>query len=181
MPTKILALDLATTTGWAICTPGVSMRSGSVRFAGPKEDQAMAFARYSEWLDDIFRENEITAVVYEQPMDPRHMKNPKTGRATTNFDTIRLLLGLCAVTEARSRICGIPRIFEAPVQSVRKHLLKGRPPKGEAKIAVARMLSILGYRPTDDNEADAIAIALFASAILEPGKDIATPLPLGRG
>lgn len=176
----ILALDLATTTGWAIGRPGQKLRSGSQRFAARNEDQATGFARYSLWLADILATEDVTEVCYEQPMDPRHMM--KNGRATTNFDTIRLLLGLCAITEAEARKARVKTITEAPVQSVRSYLLRTRPPKGEAKAQVMRMLNILGYRPGDDNEADALAIFLYASGIRAPGVDVSTPLPLrGRG
>ncbi|SHE78359.1 hypothetical protein SAMN05444339_10251 [Loktanella atrilutea] len=178
MTGRILALDLATTTGWALGVPGQPITSGSIRFSGSTEDQSIGFARYTSWIGELLSTHDVTEVCYEQPMDPRHMVNKVTGRATTNFATIRLLLGMCAITEAQARIYRVPRLTEAPVQSVRKHLLKHRPAKGQSKIAVAQMLKILGYRPVDDNEADALALILYVSAIRAPGADIATPLPL---
>lgn len=177
----ILFLDLATTTGWAVGRPGETIRSGSIRFAKPREDQAAAFARYQVWLDNLIAADNVAEVVFEQPMDPRHMVDKKTRRNLTTFDTIRKLLGLCAITEATARLAGI-RVTEASVHAIRRHVLSGqRAPKGEAKRVVAARLQMLGFRPTDDNESDAIAGWLYASAIRAPGADIATPLPLGRG
>lgn len=177
----ILFLDLATKTGWAVGEPGGQISYGSIRFARPSEDQAAAFGRFSVWLDGMIGEHGVSEVVFEQPMDPRHMVDRKTKRNLTSFATIRLLLGLCAITEERGRLAGV-RVTETSVHSIRKHILSGqRPPKGQAKTVVAQRLKMLGYNPTDGDASDAIAGWLYASAIRAPGADIATPLPLGRG
>lgn len=92
-------------------------------------------------------------------MDPRHMK--------TNINTARMLIGMPAIVESVAYQTNHFTVKEASVHDVRKHLLGGRPPKGEAKRVVMDRLRVLGYSPQDDNEGDAIAGWLYATALIE--------------
>lgn len=178
----ILALDLATTTGWAVGRPGEPIRYGALKLGNIANDQSLRFATFSAWVFDAIEKNGVERVVFEAPRDPRHMtKMNKMGQRVqlTNFSTTRMLLGLCAIAEAEARRAGI-KPNEVEAGKVRKHLFSGPAPRGQnIKRAVTARLNMLGFEPQDDNAADAIAIWLYASALLAPGADVATLLPLG--
>ena len=162
MDGSVIFLDLATTTGWCVGVPGEKPISGSIRLGyqgcTPEEKGAALFNFLSPRLM-AFRHRML---VFEAPLDPRQM-----GR-TTNAATARTLIGLAFMAGSVASLTN-PRYREANVSEVRKFILSGsRPPKGEAKNAVMKVVRTLGYDFKDDNEADAIAGWLHATAILSP-------------
>lgn len=159
MTAPVLFLDLATTTGWCEGVPGEKPTSGTMRLAPPGSSPAAIFGGLLDWLASRLTTFRYRMIVYEAPFDPRHMK--------TNINTARVLLGLPAIVEAVAHQTGNHRIKEASVHDVRQHLLGRRPPKGEAKRVVMDRLRVLGYSPKDDNEGDAIAGWLYATALVE--------------
>lgn len=156
----ILFLDIATKTGWAEGLPGERPVSGTYRLAPEGAKPAAIFGGMLAFLGARLTAFRYRMIVYEAPMDPRHM--------TTNINTARVLLGLPAVVEAVAHQTGHHAIREASVHDVRKHLLGGRPPNGEAKAAVIAAVRGLGFDPTDDNEADAIAGWAYAVSLVDP-------------
>ncbi len=156
----ILFLDLATQMGWCEGIPGDSAKpvSGTHRLAPPGASPAAIFGGLIDWLATRLMAVRYQMVVYEAPMDPRHMK--------TNLNTARVLLGLSAVVEGVAYQTGHYRLKEANVHDIRKHLLGHRPAKGEAKAAVMAAVSRAGFDPKDDNEADAIAGWIYSAALL---------------
>lgn len=168
----ILFLDIATTTGWAEGLPGDRPVSGKLRLAPEGSKPAAIFGGMLAFLGARLSAFRYRMIVYEAPMDPRHMK--------TNINTARVLLGLPAVVEAVAHQTGHHAIREANVHDVRKHLLGGRPAKGDAKREVIASLRGLGFDPADDNEADAIAGWLYAAAQVDP-KAAPPTGPLFRG
>ena len=82
----VLALDLASTTGWAAGMPGDTPAFGHVRLSKPGGSRAATYRSFREWLDVMPRMPDI--IVYELPMQPLHMK------LHTNIDTSKLLMGL---------------------------------------------------------------------------------------
>jgi hypothetical protein len=113
------------------------------------------------------------AIVYEAPLDPRHMGKH------TNLETAFMLIGLCGVAEAVAHQTGHWTVKKADAGSVRKHLIGRGIPAGEAKAHVIRAIRTIGFDPKDDNEADAIAGWIYASSILDP-KTGAGSTPLFR-
>lgn len=174
MTGSILALDLATQMGWCEGEPGTGARpfSGTHRLAPAGSTPGAVFGGAVDWLATRLTAGRYRMIVYEAPMDPRHMK--------TNINTARILLGLPAIVEGIAHQTGHWRVMEASVHDVRKHLLGGRPSKGDAKRAVIERLRVIGYQPADDNEADAIALWLYACAVAEPRRTQMTS-PLFRG
>lgn len=166
---NILALDIATCTGFAYGSPrhGERATSGSIRF-----QRTHTMARFEMWLDRLMENEGITHVVFERPMDPRRMPR------VTNFDTTRRLIGMCGCAEARAGVNGA-ECSEVDVGKVRYALLARRPQKGKGKTMVADLVKVLGYRPKDDNESDALAIWLYACGVFAPGAIRSTPLDLG--
>lgn len=155
--TSILCLDLATQMGWCEGAPGEKPTSGTVRLAPVGSSPAAIFGGLVDWLAQRLTTFRYRMIVYEAPMDPRHMK--------TNINTARMLLGMPAIVEGLAYQTGHHRLMEASVHDVRQHLLGGRPPKGDAKRVVMDRLRVLGYAPRDDNEGDALALWLYSTAL----------------
>lgn len=166
LPT-ILSLDIATRAGWAFGRPGEYPRSGSVRLAPPGSSNGTIGRGMLRWLTDFITVNQPSMIYYEVPLDPRHM-----GKKTT-FATARILLGLPFLVETVAEARGIFKLREAGVQDVRKHFC-GTPRPADKKAAVLARCRQLGWRPEDDNAADALALWDFACAIEAPGAAIAT-------
>lgn len=166
----ILFLDLATTMGFCEGIPGTGENptSGTIRLAPAGSSPAAIFGGLLDFLATRMTAFRYRLVVYEAPMDPRHMK--------TNINTARILLGMPAIVEAVAHQTGHHSIREASVNDVRKHLLGYIPrrAKGERdggqKAPVIAHLRESGYDPQDDNEADAIAGWIYAASLIPSGK-----------
>lgn len=164
---SILALDIASRTGWAFGRPGEYPLSGSVRLAPPGASNGAIGRGMLRWLTDFITVSKPDILYYEVPLDPRHM-----GSKTT-FKTARILLGLPFLVETIAEARGIYRLREAGVQDVRKHFC-GTPRPKDKKAAVLARCRQLRWDPVDDNAADALALWDFACAIEAPGVAIAT-------
>lgn len=144
----ILSLDLGTTTGWAIRLPGGSIESGSTSFRPSRYDGGgMRYLRFRGWLQGIAGDAGTIAAIYFEEVR-RHL----------GTDAAHLYGGFLATLTAW---CEQQRIaYEGvPVGSI-KRFIAG---KGNAdKRAVTDAVRSRGFRPKDDNEADAIAILLWA-------------------
>lgn len=167
----ILALDLAARTGWALARvhDRVPM-CGAVRFANPGASMAAIFANCRKWLS-TFELPEI--VVFESPMQPSFM----AGR--TNANTIRILIGIAAITEEFffSKGCDVR---EAKVSDVRAHFIgSNRHKRVAAKALTIGACRRLGWTPSDDNAADALALWHYQASFFEPKLAIQTS-PLFR-
>ena len=148
----ILALDIASTTGWAEGLPGDRPISGAVQFKGTQAERMGAMLAFLGARLSTFR---YRLVIFEAPLDPRWM-----GKAT-NFNTSRLLLALSGGAEAVANQTGhTPK--EADVGDVRRHMLGCRPKAADAKQMVKDKARALGFEPRDDNEADAILLWHYA-------------------
>lgn len=164
---EILALDIATRTGFAFGRPGELPRSGSIRLAPPGSSNGAIGRGMMRWLADFLKVSQPDVIYYEVPLDPRHM-----GRKTT-FKTARILLGLPFLVETISEARGVYKLREAGVQDVRKHFCGNARPKDKKQAVLARCRQ-LGWQPEDDNAADALALWDFACAKEAPGVAIAT-------
>jgi crossover junction endodeoxyribonuclease RuvC len=161
---RILALDLASRTGWACgnCSDAVP-RSGSVRFARDGASMGALFAGCRQWLSDFLAaEPDIKLIVFEAPMDPMMFAGARRP------ETARQLIGLCAIVEECTYGCGYD-VREARVSDVRVHFLgTNRIKRKEAKAATIEACHRLGWAPTDDNAADALALWHYQASILDP-------------
>ena len=144
----VLALDLGTTTGWAIRGFDGLITSGTVSFKTSRYDGGgMRYLRFTNWLTEIDRlSGPISAIYFEEVR--RHV----------GTDAAHVFGGLLAVLTSWGELRGIP-YQGIPVGTIKKHATgKGNAPK-QAMIDAAR---VRGFTPADDNEADAIAILLWA-------------------
>lgn len=122
--------------------------SGTTSFRPSRyEGGGMRYLRFRGWLDDIYgASGSITAIYFEEV------------RRHAGTDASHIYGGLMATLTAWAELRGIP--YEGvPVGTIKRHVTG----KGNAgKQAVIEAVKARGYQPADDNEADAIAIMLWA-------------------
>jgi len=144
----ILALDLGTSTGWALRSHDGLITSGTVSFKpGRYDGGGMRYLRFTNWLTELDRlSGPIAAIWFEE------VRNHK------GVDASHVYGGLMATLTAWAELRGIP-YAGTPVGTIKRHFTgKGNAPK-QAMIDAARAR---GFSPADDNEADAIALLLWA-------------------
>ena len=145
----ILALDLATTTGFAIQTPDGAIASGTVSFRpGRYDGGGIRYLRFRAWLEALAKDVAKIGVVYHEEIR-RHLST----------DSAHVHGGLLATLTAWCEQRSIP-YQGVPVGTIKRHVTG----KGNAdKAAVIAAIRARGFNPTDDNEADALAILLWAT------------------
>jgi len=144
----VLALDLGTTTGWALRGYDGLITSGTVSFKPNRYDGGgMRYLRFQNWLSEMDRlVGPIATIHYEEVR--RHI----------GTDAAHVFGGLMAVLTAWAEMRGVP-YQGVPVGTIKKSATgKGNSSKA-MMIEAARKR---GFFPKDDNEADAIAILLWA-------------------
>lgn len=140
----VLALDLGTTTGWAFGTvTRTHIMSGVMQLKpGRFDSSSMRFIRFRKQLDEICGVEKPDVIVFEEV------------RRHAGTDAAHVYGGLMATLQVYATEAGIP--YEGvPVGAIKKHATgKGNADKAAMIAAVVKW----GYRPADDNEADAIAL-----------------------
>lgn len=148
MNMTILALDLGTTTGWALMDSDGQITSGSQSFKPQRfEGGGMRFLKFKRWLTDVKQCTiGIDLVVFEEVR--RHV----------GVDAAHAYGGFMGQLTAWCEHHQIP--YEGiPVGTIKKHATgKGNAGKEEMITSVQAR----GHQPADDNEADAIALVYLA-------------------
>ncbi len=147
---RILALDLATRTGFAVGEASGEPRFGTKVIGRPGESIGKFANLFDEWLSDMITLEAPELIVFEAPILP----------ARTTPDTARKLMGLAFLTEL---ICyrRDVRCREANIMTVKKFFTgRGRASKAEMIEAAASH----GWICKDDNEADALGVWALAGA-----------------
>ena len=146
--TTILALDLGSTTGWAMRLTDGSVVSGTMEFRpGRYEGGGMRFLRFRSWLDHL----EAGA----KTIDLIHFEEVRRHAGT---DAAHIYGGFLAHLSAWCELKHIP-YQGVPVGTIKRHATG----KGNAgKDAVIAAMRSKGFKPEDDNEADALAILSWA-------------------
>lgn len=144
----MLALDLGTTTGWAMRLATGQILSGSISFRPSRFDGGgMRFVRFAGWLDTIASDAAGLDVIYFEEIR-RHL----------GVDAAHLYGGFLATLTAWCEHRAIA-YQGVPVGTIKRHATA----KGNAaKDAVIAAVTARGFHPKDDNEADAIALLLWA-------------------
>jgi hypothetical protein len=144
----VLALDLGTTTGWAMQLADGAIVSGTVSFRpGRYEGGGMRFLRFRSWLEEMLRSAPGLATVHFEEV-----------RRHVGTDAAHIYGGFLAHLAAWCEMKMIP-YQGVSVGTIKRHATG----KGNAdKQAVIAAIKSRGFAPTDDNEADAIAILLWA-------------------
>jgi len=144
----VLALDLGTTTGWALRGYDGLITSGTVSFKPSRFDGGgMRYLRFQNWLSEMDRlVGPFEAIYFEEVR--RHI----------GTDAAHVFGGLMAVLTAWAELRGVP-YQGVPVGTIKKSATG----KGNAnKAAMIEAARKRGFSPADDNEADAIAILFWA-------------------
>ena len=153
MTTTILALDLGTTTGWALRGSDGTITSGTTGFRPQRfEGGGMRFLRFKRWLAELKdMTGGIHALYFEEVR--RHVST----------DAAHAYGGFLATLTAWCEHHQIP-YQGVPVGTIKKHATG----KGNAsKDNVLSAMRALGHAPADDNEADALALLRWAIASQE--------------
>lgn len=153
MNSTILALDLGTTTGWALRSSDGAITSGSAGFRPQRfEGGGMRFLRFKRWLAELKdMTGGIHALYFEEVR--RHVST----------DAAHAYGGFLATLTAWCEHHQIP-YQGVPVGTIKKHATgKGNASKDD----VLSAMRALGHAPADDNEADALALLRWAIASQE--------------
>jgi crossover junction endodeoxyribonuclease RuvC len=151
MHTSLLTLDLGTQTGWALLGRDGVITSGTVSFKPQRfEGGGMRYLRFKRWLDELaLLAGEPQAVYFEEV------------RRHAGVDASHVYGGLLGQLTAWCEQRAIP-YQGVPVGTLKKHATgRGNADKA-AMIAAMRMR---GFHPADDNEADALALLVWAMAL----------------
>ena len=146
--TVVLAIDLGTATGWAIRTLEGQITHGVAGFRpGRYEGGGMRYLRFKRWLSELRTlATEIHSVYFEEVR--RHV----------GVDAAHVYGGLLATLTTWCEHHNIP-YQGVPVGTIKRHATG----KGNAsKTAVSDAMRALGHAVKDDNEADALALLLWA-------------------
>jgi len=170
---RVLALDLASTSGWAVGEPGMLLAHGSIRFASKGASHEAIFANAFDWMQDKLGVYGPTTVVWEAPLPTSF------SRGRTTIDTTTLLFGLPAVIGLAAYKRGIYDIRKAEIALVRRHFIGENPKRALAKRMVKHACQVRGWDVTDDNEADAIAVWSYQCSLIAPEQALLAT-PLGR-
>jgi len=145
---RILALDLATTTGWALRTADGQITTVSFR-SGRFEDGGMRYLRLTKWLTEIDRLSGPIGVIHFEEAH-RH----------AGTDAAHVYGGLLATITAWTELRNAP-YQGVPVGTIKRHATaKGNADKAAMMAAVRARI----FAPAHDSEADAIALLLWAIA-----------------
>ena len=146
--TVTLALDLGTTTGWALKSRDDQIAHGFVSFKSQRfEGGGMRYLRFKHWLAELKNiTGDINAVYFEEVR--RHV----------GVDAAHVYGGLMATLTTWCEHHRIP-YQGVPVGTIKKHAT-GKGNAGKAEVIAA--MRALGHPVTDDNEADALAILQWA-------------------
>ena len=161
----ILALDVATRTGWCLGRPGDAPTCGSIRFGQFYSESHEVFGAALKWFSEFLRESPVRpdTLIVEAMLPPTAMKN-HTSRAVRDR-----LGGLHGVLLGVAQLRGIGEIASASVGDVRAHFIGDRNCKREqAKREVMLQCEAQGWLVQDNNAADACALWSYACALVDP-------------
>lgn len=148
MTNTTLALDLGTTTGWALRPRDGEIAHGFVSFRPQRfEGGGMRFLRFKRWLSEIDTlAGDLQAVYFEEV------------RRHAGVDAAHIYGGLMATLTAWCEHRNIP-YQGVPVGTIKKHATgKGNASKDDMIAAMRGH----GHPVSDDNEADALALLHWA-------------------
>jgi hypothetical protein len=166
----ILALDIATRTGWAAGRVGETPVSGSIRFGNSSDNEDVIFGAALDWASTFLQGKCRPDILMIEALLPPIAKIGNTTAAVRDR-----LAGLHGVVRAVASLRGISNIRECTVGDVRAHFIGDRKAKrGIAKAETMRRCARLGWQYRDDNAADALAVWSYACAQIDPATALRT-------
>ena len=169
-PGVVLALDLATTTGWAYGSPGAVPQFGHERFSKVGGARALNYRNFRDWLDEFMQATKVDLIVYELPAVPSIMSGK------TNIDTIKLLIGFAEHLEEWCFSHSL-ELREATVAQVRAHFIGRNFKSSIAKPMVFDACHARSWMCETTDESDACALWDYQCCWLDPQVAVrSTPL-----
>ena len=162
----ILALDIATTTGAAYAAPGERPQWWHQRFGKPGAANGEIGRLFASWLSWLISETKPEWLIFESPFVPPKLNN----------NTIRRLYGIAFIAESQAFRYGI-ECREVDTASVAKfftgkarwkpasNVITSRDAK---KAATRRVCERYGWTSVTEDEADALAVLVYAEALIYP-------------
>lgn len=152
---KILALDIATNTGFAFGEPGTAPRCWSEKLGVMGDVHAARFAQMTLLIRAQLKRLQPDLVAVEQPI---------AAGAKGGADRILLAAGLRGIVMAEARLSGC-RIGEWSVQTIRKHFIgSGGIRSSAAKAETIEECRRRGWLVDTHDQADAAALWDLACA-----------------
>lgn len=172
---RVLALDIATVTGFAVDRPtgGDKPLTGTFRSEHDGDDFGQAYVEFERQLCDLIAVHNPEVLTFEAALVVGG--NRGTTRPT-NINTIRKLFGLSSVAELVGTRAGLT-VYEAHIQTVRRHFCgNGRAEKPE----VYDRCRLLGWDVKSMDASDAAAIWDYTRHTLRQPNLVAGPIFAGR-
>jgi hypothetical protein len=158
---RVLALDIATTCGWAVDRPdGHDPLCGSFTVRHQGDDVEWAYVQGRRHVKDLVAAHEPKVGAMEAPL-PRGSRNFKIDGDSAK--ATRKILGLVAVYGEALRDSGVI-VRESSVQDSRGVLCERTADK-ERVMQVCRMY---GWNPQNEDESDAICVWVYWKWKLDP-------------
>lgn len=149
---KILALDLATKTGWGIAHDGKLVESGVQDFSPKRgESPGMRFLMFRRWLEKMVGPEfatDVDLIVFEQA----HHRGGAPTEVGVGLSTHTMSVAASVHVDYATVHTGTLKKFAAG---------HGKAPKLEMIVAARKFWDIT---PTDDNHADALCVLAWAVA-----------------
>lgn len=166
----ILALDLATRTGFARGRIGEQPMCGSIRLAGKGASHGAIGSGLVRWLGEELAKERPDILVLEAPL-PAFAK-----RGMRNANADRILSGLCFLAEAVAHCRGIYDVREASSSAVRSYFVGSvHCTREQAKSwTITRCKSLGWLESADDDAADACALWSYQCSLIDPLEGIRT-------
>jgi hypothetical protein len=191
MTAGILALDVATTTGYAIGEPGGRPIYGHHRAGKPRDGGGEVLAQFDRWLDALLVQHRPAWVAFEAPYVPRiapRRVRTRTGQviavapakgAPIDNNVIRRLYALCGLVELAAHRHGIA-CREAGSSEICRFFTGNGSWGGRAgkKAATQKACAVYGFPGVTEDEADALALWVYAEAVLFPRRTPRSAGPL---
>jgi hypothetical protein len=173
----ILAIDAATVAGFCYVYPGEEPEYESCRCGKRGADHGEVGHAFRQRLGGLIMTHRPRHIVFEAPYIPRPPPPAKQGKLFTgprkpemNIATVYRLCGLCFMIEQMAVEFGL-RPLQVDTSTWCKWFTgKGRWPGGAQakKAAVMAECAARGWPVTNDNQSDAIGIAMYAEYCLAP-------------
>ena len=154
----ILALDVASSTGWAFGGMNDAPQHGVFSIPPTGDDLGRFGVTFMAWLSTKCRELRPREIVFEAPILPS-----KTALVTT-----RKLHGLALLVECVAHLEAVP-VTEIGNSEWRKHFLGAyyppTPTRDELKRAVIAACRGMGWNPRGDDDADALGLLYVVNCL----------------
>ncbi|MGH6629377.1 MAG: hypothetical protein ACREB3_06570 [Burkholderiales bacterium] len=151
-PGGILALDIASKSGWCYGVPPRDAPSSPLLLYRAVSVSGSIGAKCSQlfdFLDRLVTRTGPRAILFEAPL-------------SRNFHTARITFSLCGIAEMVAHRRHVPICKEAKPLTVRKHFV-GKCRRGDdGKRDTIERCNALGFETSDSDEADAIALWHYA-------------------